>query len=269
MFRILVAVAVLGFVLPCGCASTSESAAPQSLTADVGNYPSPPPGAPRMRVGVPAFTFSGYGTDATLASVAGDQLTTLVVRANRFDVIERAQLDQVLAEQNLGGVVRADQLAEQGKVGGAQYLMIGKVTNFRVKRANTRRGFGLGRVRLPYAGSVGLADFQKSDSSITTEVGVDLRLVDSTTGSIVAADTEDFTRTDKVSAFGLEIIGVGASADADVQISDDSKGLVLRLALDKCLRDMLPNIDAKLSSLAAEKAAATTSPPDATDGGND
>ena len=238
-----------------GCASSEETAGRQMLTANVGTYPPPPPGIAVRRLGVPEFQITGSNTEQQLARVAADQATTLMVNSGRFDVIERAQLDQLVKEQKLTGIVKADELAKSGEVRGVDYLLVGKVSNFRVKRQSTGRGFGLGKL-LPYTG---LTDFQKRDMSVTVEVGIDLRVVDTTSGSMLAAGTTDFTRTDKVSAFGLEILGVGAQADASVQLDEDNKGLVLRLAIDDAIKRMLPTIDNKLRGL---------QPAPATDGGN-
>lgn len=245
------AAATLGLVvstLLVGCASSSESAGESTLTSHVGNYGPPPSGVERPRVGVPPFKASGGGTGAGLADVAADQATTLLLNTDRFDVIERAQLDQLKNEQELGDMVRDDEMAAKKNVRGVHYLLIGKITNFRVKAEQSSRGFGIGKVNLPVAGGVGVFDFKKRDSTITAEVGIDLRLVDPSTGSIFAARSKDYTRTDSIGAFGIDVLGVNADADSTLQIDDDNKGLVLRLAIDACLREMLPSIDRKLKS---------------------
>jgi membrane protease subunit (stomatin/prohibitin family) len=53
-------------------------------------------------------------------------------------------------------------------------------------------------------------------------------------------------RIDTIGTFGVEILGASATAGAELKISDDDKGKVLRLALDEALRKMLPKIDAYL-----------------------
>ena len=82
-----------------GCATSSESAQSDTLTAHVGQYGSPPSNLQLKRAAVPPFldaTNKGGGAVKNLGSLAADQLTTLLVNSNRFDVIERAQLDQLL-----------------------------------------------------------------------------------------------------------------------------------------------------------------------------
>lgn len=239
-----------------GCATSSESAGKQQLTSHVGRYDAPPAGIDKPRVGVPPFTSTGTGSSKELNEVAADQLTTLAVNSERFDVIERAQLDQLLKEQGLEGIVKADELAQSGKVRGVDYLLIGKVSNLRVKAEKSGRNFGLGNLRLPGGGGLGAFDFNRKDSVITAECGVDLRLVESTSGKVAAAQTSDYTRTDSIGAFGVQILGVGADADADLKLDEDNKGLILRLALDDALRNMLPKVDRALQARTREARAA-------------
>lgn len=246
-----------------GCATSSETAGKQTLTADVGRYSPPPAGIDRPRTGVPPFETTGAGSSKELNGIAADQLTTLAVNSERFDVIERAQLEQLLREQGLEGIVKPDELAQSGKVRGVDFLLIGKVSNLRVKAEAAKRGFGLANLHLPGGGALGAFDFQRKDSTIKAECGVDLRLVDATSGQVAAAQHSDYTRTDSIGAFGVTILGVGAQADADLQIDEDNKGLILRLALDDAIREMLPKIDRFLLARGREKkaSAAATSPP--------
>jgi curli biogenesis system outer membrane secretion channel CsgG len=247
-----------------GCATSSESASKQQLTANVGKYDAPPAGIDHPRTGIPPFESVGHGATAELNDVAADQLTTLAVNSERFDVIERAQLNQLLKEQGLEGVVKPDELAQSGKIRGVDYLLIGKVSNLRVKGEKANRGFGLGNVPIPGAGgaAAGLFDFTRKDSTITAECGVDIRLVDATSGKVAAAQHSDYTRTDTIGAFGVEILGTSGTADADLKLDDDNKGLILRLALDDALREMLPKVDkaliARNKEIKAKAAAGST-----------
>lgn len=232
----------------CGCASSTESAQRDELTAHVGVYPPPAGNIPRVRVGVPKFQVTDPSIRGeNLEVVAADQLTSLAFQTQRFSVIERAQLDQMLREQNLEGIVRDGELAQAGQVRGVDYLFVGKVTNLRVKKEKAGRGLGLARVTR-YVGGL---DFEKKSVTIKVDCGVDLRLVDPTSGEIVAAHFGEYQRTDAASAFGLDILGASASADVDLKIDKDNKGKILRLALDESLRKMLPAIDQSLLARAA------------------
>lgn len=254
--RALVAGLVAGsLVFLSACVSSGETASSDSLTENVGRYSPPPSNIQRVRVGVPQFQVT-KGVTAEVSELAADQITTLLVNTERFDVIERAQLDQLLKEQNLEGIVKGSELAQQAQVRGVDYLLIGKITSLRVKGEKSGKSFGLGHLPIPGAAgrAVGLFDYNNKSSKITVDCGVDLRLVDPSTGSTAVAESSDYKKTDSISAMGIDILGADANAEADLKIDDDNKGKVLRLALDDCVRKMLPKIDRTL--LARAKAAA-------------
>jgi curli biogenesis system outer membrane secretion channel CsgG len=188
---------------------------------------------------VPDFELEPGVTQET-SKVAADQLTTLAVQTRRFAVIERAQMEQLLKEQNLSGVVNPAQIAQKGQINGVDYLLIGKVTNMRVMAEQSGSGFNFGRLA---ARTLGVFDYNNRSSSIKVDCGVDIRLVDATTGVIEAAQNSEYSRTDSISAFGISILGVDASSDANLQIDDDNRGKILRLALDDAVRKMLPSVD--------------------------
>jgi curli biogenesis system outer membrane secretion channel CsgG len=244
-----VTAAVAAAVVVGGCASSSESASSDKLTSHVGNYDKAPAGAAQPRVGVPPFAVQagqGFSGGGDLNSLAADQMTTLLDASERFRVIERAQLTKLLDEQNLEGIVTPGEMAKTSQVRGVDYLLLGKVTNLRLKQEDKSRGFGLGQV----GGLVnfGAADVKKKDIVITTEAGVDIRLVDPTTGEVVMSSFSEYKKTDSAGAFGLDIFGASAEADANISIGEDDKGKILRLALDDALRKSLPKLDKFLKS---------------------
>jgi hypothetical protein len=97
--------------------------------------------------------------------LAADQMTTLLDQSDRFDVIERTQLTKLLDEQNLEGIVKPGELARPGQVRGVDYLLLGRVTNLRVKQESHDNSFGLAQV----GGLLGGADVKHKDVSIKTE----------------------------------------------------------------------------------------------------
>lgn len=242
-----------GAMLLVGCSSTSsESANRDKLTEMVGVYPPPPAITERPRVGVPPFKVQGdavRGSSAdALNDIAADQATTLLTNSERFNMIERTQLEKLLDEQNLEGIVKPGELAKPGQVRGVDYLLIGRVTNLRVKTVRNNKGFGLGQVGGGVLGSAGLGDYKATEVTITTDCGVDIRLVNPTTGEIVMASQSEYQKTDSASSMGVDILGANAEAGSDIQIDDDNKGKILRLAIDDAIRKALPKIDRMLVS---------------------
>jgi curli biogenesis system outer membrane secretion channel CsgG len=219
---------------PTGCTSSSETASRDTMTTHVGRYDMPPAGLKRVRVGVPPFKIErkvpqNNWNRTELARDAADQLTTLADRTDRFEVIERAQLDQLLKEQGLEGIVDPNELARPGRVRGVDYLFIGKITNMRVKAERSRSGAG-----------ILIVAWRDARTRITIECGVDLRLVNPTNGSVLISEFAEYKRTDSIRALGVNVLGlVGGGGAVNMRISEDSRGKILRLALDDCVRKMV------------------------------
>ena len=252
---------IVGAVAGIGCSSSKESASRDTLTENVGKYQPAPQVANKPKVGVPPFgvtTNGGISNNGDLNQLAADQMTTLLEQSDRFRVIERAQLQKLLDEQNLEGIVKPGELAKPGQVRGVDYLLLGKVTNLRVKHEKKGNSFGLGQV----GGLVNLggAAVKNNDTVITTECGVDIRFVDPTTGELMTSNFSEFKKTDSASSMGLTILGANAESNADIELSEDDKGKILRLALDDALRKSLPKIDKWLQSQPAKTSDATPAP---------
>lgn len=229
-------------LLSVSCTSTSSSYSADRETQNVGQYGMAPRNVERPRAGVPDFDIQDNDLGKNAAAVAADQLTTLTINSGRFRVIERAQLEQVLEEQNRESV-RSDEKAKKKQVRGVDYLLIGKITNFNLQRVEQGSDFGVGQVDLPGDGAFGGLDVSKDETVVKASVGVDLRLVDPETGEAFLADSSDYTRVNKASAMGVEVLGAGAESDSNLEIKKDNQGKILRLALDDTLRKMMPKID--------------------------
>jgi len=235
-----------------------ETAERDTLTRNIGVYPAPPAGIVRARVGVPQFQVENaqIASGGEIESLAADQLTTLAVQTGRFRVVERAQLTQLLAEQGLEGIVRPEELAASGRVRGVDYLLIGRVTNFRVKGEGARKGFNVGALSGFVGGlgadtPLGLAstfDFHSNKSKFKVECGVDLRLADTETGEVVVAHFGEFARTDTVGSMGIGFAGWFDESSAELSLDSDNQGKILRLVLDDTIRKMLPKVDEFLMS---------------------
>jgi curli biogenesis system outer membrane secretion channel CsgG len=216
-----------------GCfSSTSATSTYSTDKTPVTTYQPPARAVQVQRIAIIPFkdktTHSPIKGD--LGNIAVDQLTTLLVNSGRFDVVERERLDAVLNEQGLAGKGIVDQAsaAQVGKVLGVQYIFTGAVTNWEVKKSRT--------------GTFVIAG-GKETAELDIDLAVDGRIINSTTGSIIAADSGEIKRTEKLSATMILSFG----ADGYVKLEQSVAGKQLRLALDNMLSKMMPVIDAKFS----------------------
>lgn len=107
-----------------------------------------------------------------------DEFVTEFLNINKFRLIEREQIERVIAEQDFGesGRVDAKTAAKIGKILGVDFLVMGRVTEFSLKSSEVsgislKKGIGLG---------------VKSTNAI---VAIDARLVDATTAEIICSVT--------------------------------------------------------------------------------
>ncbi|MFO0980589.1 MAG: CsgG/HfaB family protein [Planctomycetota bacterium] len=223
-------------IVSLGCASTSSSVE-NNTDASVGNYAAAPAGLKPRRFVV--YPFENRTNKHGVEGAAADQANTLWLKTNRFRMIERTQLDKVIAEQGLGGKIDAATAAKAGHVIGAELLCLGAVTDFEVKKSKT--GFG-GSVL------VGLG-LSKEKTELDIQVGVDMRVVDATSGEIVIAEHSDIKRTESASALGFDVLGFRSEAEAEVELSQDNQGRILRIAIDDVIKRLLPALDTKLAAM--------------------
>ena len=153
-----------------------------------------------------------------LGRAAADELVTQLFRTGDFSVIERSQLDAILAEQDLGtsGAVDASTAAKIGQLLGAQLVLTGSITQFSIERTSGRFGF--------IGGSVSRA-----------ESVVDVRLVDTTTGQILLAENGEGRKT-----FGGGFFkGVAAERDFDAGTAQEA----LRPAVEQVVEKIADQAD--------------------------
>lgn len=140
------------------------------------------PGEKKLKKRVAVFVFEdksdhtwGWWGQKSVGEGMADMLITELVNTGEFTVIERTELAQLLAEQKLAeaGVVTPETAAQAGKVLGVDLAIIGAVTEF-------------GQAKGGSGGSLkGISLGVKKDEAI---VAADIRMVNTTTGEIVAAE---------------------------------------------------------------------------------
>mgnify|MGYP001083276693 CR=1 FL=1 len=186
---VVLSIVVAGaLTLTIGCVKSTETAGENQLTVNVGNYPPAPAGITRPKVGCPPWWNKAKDKSerAQIGEEAADIASTLMFKTKRVRVIERAQLPQLLKEQALEGIVKPSEMAKSGQVKGVDLLMYGRITNFRIKSQSGTTGFSLGKIGavsgVRGAGLFGLLDFKKRRQEIEVDIGVDIRLVNPTSG---------------------------------------------------------------------------------------
>jgi hypothetical protein len=152
--------------------------------------------------------------DAGPASSQGlrisDFVTTALVKSGRIELVEREKIDRVLDEQRFrltGAVDDASKAAEVGKLLGAEAVVFGGVSN---ATQQTTDKFAYDLVR--------------------TEVRIDARAVDTTTGRILLAESGQGASEAKIirSADGTLISGLKDAREEYRKASEDAAATVAR-----------------------------------------
>jgi curli biogenesis system outer membrane secretion channel CsgG len=238
---------VLALIVLAGCGTSSSETVTRDKMPDIANYPPPPAGSTtRLRAGIVEFEDK---TQAKVADAAGEQLETLAVSSKRFNLIDRMGMKKIIKEQGLEGIVDPAELAKSGKIRGIDYMFMGSVTNFALKTEKTANHGGMFDRVVP---GVAPLKIDTSKTIITTDIGVDIKLVNTTTGEIVSKQFGEVKKELSASAWGVRVLGIGGDARNNVQVDRDSQGKLMRYAVDEALRKMLPDIDDKISHPAAQ-----------------
>ena len=83
-----------------------------------------------QRLSVAVLPFESKGDAKTLGEIVLDKLTTSLVNLQRFNVMERSKLEELLKEQKLGmsGIIDASTAAQVGKNIGVEGIVLGSVS---------------------------------------------------------------------------------------------------------------------------------------------
>ena len=171
----------------------------------------------KIRVAVMDFENNSYWGD-NLGYAVADGLVTQLFGTGSFSLVERAQLEAVLAEQNLGqsGLVNPNQAAELGRLLGVQLILTGSITKFSIDT----KGVGVGRFR---------AEYSEAESNL------DIRLVNTNTAEIMFADYGE----GKVRLGGIDIKGVHFRQDFDAGLAQEA----LRPAVENVVKKIVDQAD--------------------------
>jgi len=161
---------------------------------------------PKARVAVARFTDKsgkGWWTGAIGDGMA-DMMATALFHTNRYIVLERQTLGDVLKEQDLAtaGRIKKGTEAPTGEIEGAELLITGAVTEFEGAQSGVGGGIGgiggtAGRILGGIAGGIKNA-----------HMAIDVRVIDTKTSRIVSATSVEGKATDF--ALGGALAGAGS-----------------------------------------------------------
>jgi len=180
----------------------------------------------KIRIAVTAFENKvktpWWGPSWKIGDGLAEMLTTELSKTGQFIVVERQALGDIVKEQELGqsGLVRGETAARTGQVLGAQIVVRGAVTEFE-ERAS---GGGAG-IRFPGFGAEGGVS--------NAYVALDIRLIDTSTGQVIASHSAAKTAPSAGGGLGARIGNVTFGGDAFFQTPI---GQATRAAMDDALR---------------------------------
>lgn len=208
-----------------------------------------PASAQSKRVSVAVMDFD-YGTlnpwwgTEDIGKGMADQVVDELVNDGTYRVIERKKLDTLLAEQDFSRSDRADpsaaKLSKVGKVLGIRYIIAGSITKFGGEEKNIGGGGG-GILK----GKLGLGGMGVKKAK--TEVTLTARMIDTTTGEIVASSKGEGLST---KGGGLKVGAIGGKIGGGFSMSSsDYKESALGEAQEKACKDLVLKFVAKASKL--------------------
>jgi curli biogenesis system outer membrane secretion channel CsgG len=160
-----------------------------------------------------------------------DQLTDALMQSGQFVVVERQTLSDVTGEQDLANSGRAQKSAsaQTGKLVNAQILVKGTVTEFESQSSGSENG-------------VGFAGFHIGNKKEEAHVGLIIRLIDTTTGEVLASQ-----RVEGKAASGGVKVGANVSGVQFGTAGFDKTpmGKAVQMAID----DAVSQIAAKLKDV--------------------
>jgi curli biogenesis system outer membrane secretion channel CsgG len=209
-----------------GCSPTTSGAVKDDTTltgtskelatsSDVSEYK-----GPKLRVGVVNFQNKTPSRVIGVGEAAADILSTILQKTGRFIVIPQQDMASILEQQRFGatGAVNPDTAAKMGQILGLNAILTGSITSY----SETEEGYD-------YIVSKGKKQIAR--------VGVDYRIVDTSTGVQLMADSGEGVYEKKVGS----VLGMGTKAAYDTDLRDGA----LRDALTKAMVNMMKQLESQ------------------------
>ncbi len=199
---------------------------------------------------VQSYVSSIYGSNQDVGKGITDMLVEKLLQDGQYRIIERKALDKILAEQNFSNSDRADPATAQklARILGVDAIIMGSITKFgRDDQSKSVGGVGFG----PRA--FGIGGVKRSEAKAVCAISA--RLVDTTTGEILAAVTGEGTSKRS----GTSLIGGGAGTGGGGGGAFDSHAsnfgqTLMGEAVTSAVASVGAQLDTKASSLPTRKA---------------
>lgn len=215
-----------------------------------------PAAAQKKRVAVLDFDYGTvrstvaqiFGSDQDVGKGIADILVDRLVNDGTYSVIERKELNRIIAEQNFSNSDRADPstAAKLARILGVDAMIIGSITQFGNDNSTTKAGAGaLGSV----TGRFGIGGAEKSKSSAVVQITV--RVIDTNTAEILAS----CQGKGQASRGGVGLVGSGGSvygpaAGGGIDMkSSGFQSTILGEATNKAVTEAAAQLEAKAASL--------------------
>jgi curli biogenesis system outer membrane secretion channel CsgG len=231
---------VAALFIACGLAAVAEAQAKKRVAVLDFDYAT-------VRSDVAAF----FGTQTDVGKGVADLLVTKLVQNGTYSVIERKQIDKVLAEQNFGASGRVDDAtaAKIGRILGVDVLILGSIHTF--GRDDSRRSQA-GGVSVPVPGFGGVKLGRKKDKAV---VGINFRMVSTDTAEILAAgDARGESKREGALISGAGSIGGVYGAGGTDMSSSNFAETVIGEAVYDVVNKITLQVESKATALPARAA---------------
>jgi curli biogenesis system outer membrane secretion channel CsgG len=225
------AAATLLFVLGAGCATGGGEKTPGQGPDQEFSYQ--PFNGVKKRIAVLTFenkvSSRWYDKSWNIEAGITEMLITELMKTGRFIVLERGSINEVMGEQDFGasGRVRAESAAKVGDILGAQLLVKGAVTEFTEKESGGMGGIAIGGVAI-------------GGKSNTGHVALDMRMIDSVSGQILASERAE-SKITQTGVGGIAFLGPVAFGGAGYKKT--SLGKATREAVHKAVLAVIARME--------------------------
>jgi curli biogenesis system outer membrane secretion channel CsgG len=199
---------------------------------------------------VTSNVYAYFGSNQDVGKGIADLLVTKLVQSGVYSVIERKQIEKVLAEQNFGASGRVDDAtaAKIGKILGVDTLIVGSINTFG-RDDTSKTQAGAGGVRVP--GSIpGFGGMKVGRQKAKAVVGINYRMINTTTGEIFfAVDARGESKRESTSVSGGGVVGDVLGAGSSDMSSTNFASTIIGEAVYDAVGKMSAQLETKASSI--------------------